>query len=91
MENIPSTMLIYKNVDGVDTIFSIMSGPLVNNPLGGFFGFIRRGTYQLTAEYRRWLYEPVSYLWPDIYTCSDSSFYSSSDVGRKDKDDIYDQ
>ena len=33
MENIPSTMLLDKHVDGEDTIFSTMSGPLVNNPL----------------------------------------------------------
>ena len=33
MENIPSTMVLHKNVDEADTRFSTMSGPLANNLL----------------------------------------------------------
>ena len=46
MENIPSTMVLYKNVDGVDTIFDTMAGPLINNPLEKLLGVIITGTYQ---------------------------------------------
>ena len=34
MDKIPSTMVLHKNVDGADTIFSTMAGPLANNPYG---------------------------------------------------------
>ena len=33
MENISSAMVLHKHVDGTDTIFSTISGPLVNNIL----------------------------------------------------------
>ena len=35
MKNIPSTMVIHKHIDGGETIFSTMAGPVANNPLGG--------------------------------------------------------
>ena len=44
MENIPSTIVQHKHVYGADTIFSTMSGPLVNNPLGEWLGVIIRGS-----------------------------------------------
>ena len=68
MEKLPSTMVIHKHVDGVDTIFTTMSGPLVNKPLVKRLGVIRRGTYQAVAEDSRWAYEPVTYFCPDVDT-----------------------
>ena len=56
MENIPSTMVLHKHVDGTDTIFSITAGPLYNNPLEKWLGVIRRGTYQADSEDSRWKY-----------------------------------
>ena len=64
MENIPYTMVIHKHVDGVDTRFSTMSVPSVNNPLVKCLGLIITGTYQAAYEDSRWAYELVSYLWP---------------------------
>ena len=83
MENIPSTMVVYKHVDGENTIFSTMSGPLTNNPLGKWLGVIRRGTYQESSEDSRWEYEPVYGLWPDIEPDSKSSDDGKSDEGSK--------
>ena len=73
MENIPSTMVLHKHVDGTDTIFSITAGPLYNNPLEKWLGVIRRGNYQAASKDSRWEYEPVSDLCPDIYPESDYS------------------
>ena len=73
MENIPSTIVQHKHLYGADTIFSTMSGPLVNNPLEKWLGVIRRGSYQAADEDRMWAYEPVSDLWTDIYPESDYS------------------
>ena len=83
MENIPSTMVFHKYLDWVDTIFSTMTGPLANNNLEKWLGVIKRGTYQASSEDRRWAYEPVYYLLPDIEPDSDYSDDGSSDEGRK--------
>ena len=73
MEKIPSTMVLHKHIDGVDTIFTTMEGPLANNLLENFLGVIIRGIYQEVSEDIRWAYEPVYDLWPDIEPDSDSS------------------
>ena len=91
MGNIPSTMVLHKHVDGSDTRFSSMAGPLANNPLGKWLGVIRRGTYQSAPEDSRWEYEPVSDLWPDIEPDSNSRDDGSSDEGIKDQENPYDQ
>ena len=88
MENIPSTMVLQKHVDGADTIFATMAGPLANNSLGGWLGEIRRGTYQEAYEDSRWAYEPVSDLWPDIDIDGDFSDYGSSEEGIKDQENL---
>ena len=59
MEKIPSNMVLHKYVDGADTIFITMEGPLVNNPLGEWIGVVRIVTYQAASEDIRWAYEPV--------------------------------
>ena len=83
MEKIPSTMVLHKNVDGADTRFSTMEGPLTNNASGKWIGVVRIGTYRSASEDSRWAYEPVSDLWPDIDPDSDSSDDGSSDTVRK--------
>ena len=72
-------MVLQNNVDGLDTRFATMVGPLVNNPLGKCLGVIRIGTYQAESEDRRWVYEKVSYLSPYIELVSDYSDDGSSD------------
>ena len=79
MEKIPSTVVIHKNLDGVDTIFSAMSIPLIKNPLVKWLIVIIIGSYQAEAEERRWEYEPVSDLCTDIEPDSDSSVDDSID------------
>ena len=86
IENIPSTMVLHKNVDGVDTIFVTMSVLLMINHIVKWFVLIIIGSYQASSEYIRWAYEPALYLWPDVETDSDSSYYGSSDEGIKYQD-----
>ena len=62
MEKIPSTVVLHKHVDGADTIFSTMAGPLAKNPLEKWLGVIIIGSYQAASEDIRWVYDPVSYL-----------------------------
>ena len=83
MEKIPYTMVLHTHIDGTDTIFATMSGSLVNNPMEKWIGVIKRGTYQASSEDRRWAYEPVKDLWPNVEPGSDSSDNVSSDKVRK--------
>ena len=62
MEKIPSTMVLHKHVDGEDTIFATMAGPLAKNPLGKWLGVIIIGSYQAASEDIRWVHDPVSDL-----------------------------
>ena len=78
MGKIPPTVVIHKHVDGADTIFSTMPGPLVKNTLGKWLEVIIIGTYQEASEYSRWAYETMSDLWPDIDPDSYSSYDGSS-------------
>ena len=43
-ENIPSKMVIHKHVDGADTRFATMEGPLIENTLEKWLILIRIGT-----------------------------------------------
>ena len=72
-------MVLNKHLDGADTRFTTISGPLLNNPLEKCLGVIRKGSYQAGYEDIRWEYEPVSNLWPYTEPDSDSIFDSSSD------------
>ena len=83
MEKISSTMVIHKNVYGVDAIFSILSVPLVSNTAQTFPRLIRIGAYQAYAGDSRSAYEPVSYLWPNVETDSDSRNVKSEEEGIK--------
>ena len=79
-------MVIHKHVNGEDTIFATMVGPLVKNLLENWLGVIIRGTYQAAYEDSRWVYEPVSDLWSDIYPDSDSIDDGSIDEVSKDQE-----
>ena len=91
MENIPSNMMFHKHVYGMETIFSTVEGPLVDNTLEKYLGVIRRGNYQAAYEDSRWEYVPLSDLWPYTEHDSDSSDDESSDEGRKDQENPYTQ
>ena len=91
MENILSTMLLHKHVDGAYTRFDTMSRPLANNPMEKWLGVIRRGTYRSAPEDSRWSYEPVSDLWSDVEPNSDYSVDDSSGKGSKVQERLYDK
>ena len=83
MENIPSTMVLHKRVDGVDIMLSTMAELLVNNRLVKLLGVIIRGTYQAVDDDIRWEYEQASNLWSYVYPDIKSSYYGSSDKAIK--------
>ena len=82
MENIPSTMVFHKHVDGTDTRFTTISGPLANNNMVKCLRVIRRDFYQAAAEDSIWEYEPFSDLWIDIEPNIDPSVDGSNYEGK---------
>ena len=64
MDKIPSTMVLQRHADGVDTMFSTMSVPLVKTLLGEWLGVIIRGSYQAASKDSRWAHEcDHIYIW----------------------------
>ena len=63
-----------------------MPGLLVNNPLGKCLEVIRTGTYKAAAGDSRWVYEPVSDLWPDTELESEYSDGESGKEGGTDQE-----
>ena len=51
--------------------------------MGRYLVLVIIWTYQAAAEYRRWEYEPVSYLWKVADPGSDSSDYWGKDKVMK--------
>ena len=86
MEKIPSIMVIHNHVDGTETIFDTIEGPLTNNHLEKWLWEIRRGTYKAASEDSRWSYELVFDMWLDIEPDIYSSDYGLTYEGSKYQD-----
>ena len=84
-------MVIHKNLYGVETRFSTISLPLVNNTLEKCIGVIRISSYQAADEEIIWAYEPVYDLCPYIEPVSDYSVGGSRDEGFKEQDSLDDK
>ena len=79
-------MVLHKHLYKADTIFTTISGKLVNNPLVKCPGGFRRWAYQVAFQDIRWEYESVSDLCSDVDTSSNSRDSGSSDEGINDQD-----
>ena len=88
MDNIRSTIIIHKHLDGADTIFDTTEGTFVDNPLGKIIGVVRRGAYKAVSKDIRWEYEPVSDFWPAIEPDSDCSADMSILEESKDQENL---
>jgi hypothetical protein len=65
MERIPSTLVIHKRPDGVDTRMVSMRHPLVNNPVQKWLGAIDSGAYQPAAITEAHSFVKVEDMWSD--------------------------
>ena len=80
MDKISFTVVLHNHIDGVDTHFANISGPLAKNLLGVWLVLNLRGAYDAAAGNIMWAYEPVSEFWPDTDLVSDSS---DKDLGEE--------
>ncbi len=65
MERIPSVVVFPKLVDGADTRFASMNGPLVSNPLERWIRVTERGKYVKADQDENYAFEKVASIWDD--------------------------
>jgi len=82
MEKLPSTMVIHKRMDTMDTRLATMKEPLVHNPLEKNLGFFDFGKFTRANPESDHAFDKIAALWNDEVENSDSS-----DDDDTDKDD----
>jgi hypothetical protein len=63
MEKLPSSIVIHKRVDTMDTRLSQLDGPLADNPLEKNLGFFDFGKYTLAPDDANFAYVKVNEMW----------------------------
>jgi hypothetical protein len=63
MERIPSTVVIHKRLDSLDTRFAKMNHDLVNNPLKQNLSFLYFGKYHKAADDADYAFVRVNEMW----------------------------
>ena len=81
MEKIPSTMIVNKRLDTVDTRLAALEKPLVHNPLEQALGFYQFGRYVQAPSDADFAFDRVEELWNlDVSSDSDSSIDSDEEM-----------
>lgn len=63
MEKIPSTVIVNKRIDSVDTRLAALEKPLVHNPLEQALGFYQFGRYVQAPPHSNFAFDRVEDLW----------------------------
>jgi hypothetical protein len=65
MEKLPSTIVIHKRVDTLDSRLAQMEGPLANNPLERNLGFFDFGKYTIAPDSEDFAFVKVNEMWDE--------------------------
>jgi hypothetical protein len=94
-ENLPSTLILHRKVDGADTRFSQLHGEFADTPLYKWLGVLRHGAYQQAPSDSSWAFESLASMWTDADDIDERDNDSSSEDGsynvdahESDEDDI---
>ena len=82
MEKIPSTLVLHKRTDGVDTRLASICSPLAPSPLERWLGVLDCGAYRQAEGNPNWAFVKLDSMWSDKVVSSDSS-----DDEEQDDDD----
>jgi len=82
MEKLPSTMVIHKRMDTMDTRLATMKEPLVHNPLEKNLGFFDFGRFTRANPDCDHAFEKIAALWNDEVENSDSSEEEDDEEGN---------
>jgi hypothetical protein len=88
MEKIPTTLVIHKRTDGVDSRLATMSSPFVTNPLEQQLGAVEPGRYKRAEglDGENWAYVKIKDMWHQEVD-SDSSDDDAGDLERQVSDE----
>jgi hypothetical protein len=87
MEKLPSTIVIHKRVDTLDSRLAQMDGELANNPLEKNLGFFDFGKYTLAPDDAAFAFVKVNEMWNEpIQAVMDSEEEASSDEETEGQD-----
>jgi hypothetical protein len=65
MTLLPSTLILHKKADGIDTRFAQMDADLSTAPLAPWLGVLKHGAYVKAADDASWAFEPVASMWSE--------------------------
>jgi hypothetical protein len=72
MEKLPSSIVIHKRLDTMDTRLTTLEAPLIHNPLEKNLGFFEFGKYTKAAQDGDFAFEKVNQLWNEEVETDDS-------------------
>lgn len=84
MERVPSTVVIHKTTDGMDTRLATIHRPLVTNPLENTLGPSQFGTYKQAPANQAYAYERIEDIWGEQDLITNNSDSESSDEEEGD-------
>ena len=94
LTRIPSTLVLHKPTDGIDTRLATYRHAIVDNPLENILGLYEPGRYKQTEDHRPFAYDKIEDLWNDdidnnwpMMINDDSNDTSSEDSNDSDADD----
>mmetsp|Transcript_2602 Transcript_2602/g.3881 ORF Transcript_2602/g.3881 Transcript_2602/m.3881 type:complete len:702 (-) Transcript_2602:652-2757(-) len=63
MERLPSTLVLHRTTEGLDTRYAQLNRPYIENPLENIFGIHRFGKYRQAEPNQPFAYERVEDMW----------------------------
>ena len=84
MEKIPSTLVLHKRTDGVDTRLASIRSPLAPSPLERWLGVLDCGAYRQAEGNPNWAFVKLDSMWSDEVVASDSSDDEEQDDNDND-------
>jgi hypothetical protein len=87
MSLLPSTLILHKKADGMDTRFAQMEAELSTTPLAPWLGVLKHGAYTKAADDDNWAFEPLASMWSEPLDDDESSDGVSTE---SDEESIYD-
>jgi hypothetical protein len=86
LEKIPSSIILHKRVDGIDTRLASIRQPLTHTPLANELGLIQFGRYEKAPDNANFAFVRIAEMWQEEVSESDDT----SDEDASDEDEIDD-
>jgi hypothetical protein len=88
LEKIPSSIILHKRVDGIDTRLASIRQPLTHTPLVNELGLIQFGRYEKAPDNANFAFVRIAEMWQEEVSESDETSDEEL-VGNADDDDMH--